>query len=244
MPRALARNHESIPGPGSIIAASFTSPLDVLYLTAIFDPIFTASHPDSLLVRPLSLFSAVQRAFASPEDVATPASGVDVPTLLRTHPERPIVIFPECTTTNGRGVLPFAPSLLATPRDTPIFPVSLRYTAADVTTPVPGAYLRFLWNFLSKPTHCIRVRIARSEFNTRSSQPAKVLEEDGRTASPVGLRGGVGADPEKQGQPGERKTLDRVADALARLGRVQRVGLGIEEKRAFLKAWTKSKKQR
>ena len=33
-----------LPGPGTIIASSFQSPLDVLYLAAIFDPVFTASY--------------------------------------------------------------------------------------------------------------------------------------------------------------------------------------------------------
>lgn len=41
----------------------------------------------------------------------------------------------------------------------------------------------------------------------------------------------------------ERKVLDKVADALARLGRVKRVGLGIREKSDFVKAWTKQRRR-
>lgn len=35
----------------------------------------------------------------------------------------------------------------------------------------------------------------------------------------------------------EKRLLDAVADALARLGRVKRVGLGAEEKEEFVRAW-------
>ena len=41
----------------------------------------------------------------------------------------------------------------------------------------------------------------------------------------------------------ERKVLDKVAEALARLGRVKRVGLGIREKSDFVKAWTKQRRR-
>ena len=55
-----------IPGPGSIIAASSTSPIDALYLAAIFDPVFTISYPTTRLVQPTSLLSAILRALAPP----------------------------------------------------------------------------------------------------------------------------------------------------------------------------------
>ena len=35
----------------------------------------------------------------------------------------------------------------------------------------------------------------------------------------------------------EQRLLDRVAEALARLGRSKRVGLTLEDKKAFVKAW-------
>jgi hypothetical protein len=40
----------------------------------------------------------------------------------------------------------------------------------------------------------------------------------------------------------ERKVLDRVADDLARLGRVKRVGLGVKEKEDFVRVWKKTRK--
>ena len=150
-------------------------------------------------------------------------------------------MFPECTTTNGKGILPFSTSLLTAPTSVKIFPISLRYTAADITTPLPGTYVRFLWNLLSKPTHCIRVRIAESLYNTSTSPTARTstrpsdLTYDDRASSSDTLLGS-----EDAGSPNgiDRKVLDKVAEALARLGRGKRVGLGVKDKISFIKAFT------
>jgi hypothetical protein len=40
----------------------------------------------------------------------------------------------------------------------------------------------------------------------------------------------------------EQKVLERVAEDLARLGRVKRVGLGVEDKVEFLKVWGRRKR--
>ena len=37
----------------------------------------------------------------------------------------------------------------------------------------------------------------------------------------------------------EKRVLDKVAESLARMGRVKRVGLGVKEKADFVKAWEK-----
>ena len=214
-----------VPHPGSVIAASFTSPVDAIYLAAVFDPVFTVSFPGTRKVRQISLFRAVAQAL-SPVQLSLPRASLrggsvtDIGALLQAHPDRIIVVFPECSTTNGKGVLPFSPSLLATPSSASIFPVSLRYTPPDITTPVPGAWATFLWNLLSRPTHCIRVRIAEGVSNTA-----------------VGLGEG-----ESTLAPEEQNMLDRIAESLARLGRNKRVGLTLVEKAAFVKAWANPKK--
>jgi 1-acyl-sn-glycerol-3-phosphate acyltransferase len=154
-----------------------------------------------------------------------------------------IVVFPECTTTNGKGILPLSPSLLNVPSTTKIFPINLRYSPPDITTPVPGRYWSFLWNLLSQQTHCIRVRIAEAVYNTAkpgdvsSEKKDKYLvnfldlpEEDSDTSSGMKKRV-VNAE--------EQKVLDQVGEALARLGRVKRVGLTVKDKAAFVGAWSK-----
>ena len=242
---SLARHHRArLPQPGSMIASSHTSPIDALYLAAIFDPVFTISYPTTRRVQRISLFHAILHAFQYPQqDPPSTANLVDLQTLIREHPHQAIVIFPECTTTNGRGILHFSPSLLTSPSTAKIFPISLRYTAADITTPVPGTYFSFLWNLLSKPTHCIRVRIAESVHNTSQSPTTRSatnspnsLGHDDRVSSSDTL---LGSEEDVNGA--ERRVLERIAEALARLGRVKRVALGVKEKQYFVKAWSKSK---
>ena len=157
-----------------------------------------------------------------------------------------MVVLPECTTTNGRGILPFSPSLLGTPSTAQIFPVNLRYSPADVTTPVPGTYLSFLWNLCSKPTHTIRVRIAEAVYNTTANQPVlgqskqdsydtNYFASDSGAETLVNDSDGDGLSAD------ERKLLERIGEDLARLGRVKRVGLTVREKAEFVKVWTKTR---
>ena len=245
---SLAKHHkERLPQPGSIIACSYTSPLDSLYLAAIFDPVFTASYPSTRLVQHISLFNAILRAFQYPRlQPPRNAKLIDLQTLIQQYPSQAVVVYPECTTTNGRGILPFSPSLLTAPSEAKIFPISLRYTAGDITTPVPGAYISFVWNLLSKPTHCIRVRIAESVYNTSQSPATRsftghkereILYED-RTSSSDTL---LGSEDTEIVNATEKRVLDKVAEALARLGRVKRVGLGVRDKEEFVKAWNKQR---
>lgn len=246
--RSLARHHKArLPQPGSIIASSHTSPIDSLYLAAIFDPVFTVSYPTTRLVQRISLFHSILRAFQYPQYDSPPTAKLtDLATLIRQHPHQAIVVFPECTTTNGRGILPFSSSLLTAPSTAKIFPISLRYTAADITTPIPGTYITFLWNLLSKPTHCIRVRIAESVYNssqspaTRSVATPGQLASDDRTSSSDTL---LGSEDVEGMSATEKRVLDKVAEALARLGRVKRVGLGVRDKEDFVKAWSKQRRR-
>ncbi|RDW59696.1 hypothetical protein BP6252_12783 [Coleophoma cylindrospora] len=249
---SLAKKHEGrVPQPSSIIASSFTSPIDSLYLAAIFDPIFTISYPHTRQVQYISLFGAILRALSKPKEF--PPKGAvmtDLRTLVAEHPKRIIVVFPECTTTNGKGIMPFSPSLLTTPATTKIFPISMRYTPPDITTPIPGAYWSFLWNLLSKPTHCIRVRIAEVVYNTSKPTDGAPLEKRDRymenLLNPSGDDSAMTSSTDTLtslgDQPGdintdERRILDKVGEALARLGRVKRVGLTVKDKAAFIEAW-------
>jgi hypothetical protein len=238
-------NAQRVPAPSSIIASSFTSPIDSLYLSAIFDPVFTVSYPHTRQVQVVSLLGAILRALSTPvEQPPKDAKLVGLETLVKNNPQRVIVVFPECTTTNGRGILPLSPSLLSAPATTKIFPVNLRYSPSDITTPLPGQYRSFLWNLLSQPTHCIRVRIAEVVYNTSKSINGNLLENFGEDTAVTSSSdaflgresgsGGVNAE--------EQKVLDKVGEALARLGRVKRVGLGVKDKMGFVAAWEKKRK--
>ncbi|KAL1643916.1 Lysophosphatidic acid:oleoyl-CoA acyltransferase 1 [Diplodia intermedia] len=248
------QDKKRLPHGGTIIASSFTSPLDALYLAAIFDPIFTISYPSTRLVQRVTCFRAILHALSKPADVPPPnATLVPIAKLIAQNPDASIVVFPECTTTNGRGILPFSPSLLTVPAKTKVFPVSLRYTPADVATPVPGTYFKFLWNLCSKPTHCIRVRIAEAVFNTAGFKLEIPSSSTGRDHSPQpnsrmsanafeGTPLGEGISEYAELGSEEKKVLDRVGEDLARLGRVKRLGLGVREKSDFVKAWSKKRR--
>lgn len=228
--------------PASVVAASFTSPVDAVYLAAVFDPIFTISYPHSRRVRRVGLWRALWHAL-SPAQLRTapPTTGAGanklttVAELLARHPRRVVAVFPECATTNGQGILPFSPSLLTVPGDVKIFPVSIRYTAPDITTPVPGAWWQFLWRLLSRPTHVMRIRIADAVYNT-----AGMVNGLGESSGAEG-RGGARArgDGGVEVSVEEQRVLDRVAETLARLGRNKRVGLTVTDKAKFVEAWKK-----
>jgi len=247
---SLAKNEDRVPAPSTVIASSFTSPLDSLYLAAIFDPIFTVSYPHTRQVEYISLFGSMLRALSKPKEFPSKGAKLtDLKTLIAQNPQRIVVVFPECTTTNGRGTMPFSPSLLTTPPGTKIFPISLRYTAADITTPVAGDYWTFIWNLLSHPTHCIWVRIAEAVYNTSIHVEAdkkfltNVLDslgENGLMSSSTETLTSLNEPLELNDE--ERKVLDKVGESLARLGRVKRVSLTVKKKSDFIEAWSKRKR--
>jgi hypothetical protein len=246
--RSISSNNARLPQAGSVIASTCASPIDALYLAAIFDPVFTASYPTTRLVEPISLFQAMLRPFLAPRQTPKPnANLVDLETLVAQHPSRAIVVFPECTPSNGRGILPMSPSLLSTPRSTKVYPVNLRYTSSDITTPIPHAYFTFLWNLCSQPTHIIRIRVAEavppaapttraSSYNTNYLD---TLDNGGSDADTL-----VGSEELEPMTKEEKAFLDKIGEALARLGRIKRVGLGVKEKQEFVAAWTRSKRRR
>lgn len=153
---------------------------------------------------------------------------------MKLHPKRIFVLYPECTTTNGRGILQFNESLLTAPMGSRIFPVNLRYTPADITTPLPGQYLAFCWRLLSKPTHCIRVRIAESVSRASLLDVRPISDKDMATNSTENFSGSGKSD---RGGSSDRELLIKIAEALARLGRTKRVGLSANDKVEFIDAW-------
>lgn len=270
----LASAKDHLPKAGTIVASSFTSPLDPLYLAGIFQPIFTRSYASTRKVERISLWSAIRLAFSQP--LVNPPANAKLVTLQRlsaVYPSKIICVFPETTTTNGRGILPLSPSLLSAGGDTKIYPVNLRYTPQDVTTPVPGGVISWFWNLLSKPSHQMRVRIAHRIYNSRAiDKPLSSISKTPASAKAAGtgydtnifdtpdFRKGwdatddagmdvdVGGDGDSDGDVeddvslDEQKVLDRVAEDLARLGRVKRVGLGVEEKIEFVGVWGKRRR--
>lgn len=248
-----------------------TSPLDVLYLAAIFDPIFSLGQPSSKKVRQVSLEGALAACFdvVNPLELGTARKDIELAKLTAQNPGRIIVVFPEGTTSNGRGILKLTPSLLSASKATKIYPLSLRYTPADVVTPMPGwtEVAKFIWRLNSAQSHCIRVRIGSptTMSSSRTSSPDLSSTQEASPPRPQARKGyesnyfdtlqqstakvmETESDDDEDDEDGltdfERNALDGVADTLARLGRVKRVGLGIEDKERFVEAWTKGRRKR
>jgi hypothetical protein len=168
------------------------------------------------------------------------------------NPNSIVCVFPECTTTNGRGILPLSPSLLSASGTTKIYPVNLRYAPQDITTPVSGGALSWLYKLLSKPTHQMRVRIATRVYNSATlDSPSKgakgsssgydtnIFDDlDFRNGLDTQFSGGMNVETGDGVSPDEQRVLDRVGEDLARLGRVKRVGLDMQDKIKFLKVWS------
>lgn len=209
-------------------------------------------------VEHITLLTAILRAFSRPL-LAPPKDATlhTVASLLKANPTRTIVVFPEATTTNGRGILRFAPSLDTTPAKIAIFPISLRYTPADVTTPIPETYFSTLYNLLSRPTHCIRVRIAEAIYNKpeketladyghledyHSELESEDTDEETRLLSSSSSDTVTDEKSPLTEDGGERqsKLSEKGGEALARIGRSKRVNLGVKEKIAFVESWGKN----
>jgi hypothetical protein len=114
--------------------------------------------------------------------------------------------------------------------------------------------LSFIWNLLSRPTHCIRVRIAEVVYNTsKPTDPVAekkeryltnfldTLGEDSAMTSSTDTLTSLSDQPAEVNAE-EKRILDKVGEALARLGRVKRVGLTVKDKAAFIDAWSKRKR--
>lgn len=91
------------------------------------------------------------------------------------------------------------------------------------------------------------MRIAESVHNTSqspatrnsTSQTEREMLYDDRASSSDTL---LNSEDAKSMNAAEKRVLDKVAEALARLGRVKRVGLGLKDKDEFVKVWTKQRR--
>lgn len=84
------------------------------------------------------------------------------------------------------------------------------------------------------------MRIAESVYNTSQSPATRSstsdLAHDDRVSSSDTLLGS-----EEDTNTAEKRVLHKVAEALARLGRVKKVGLGVKDKENFVKTWSKKR---
>ncbi|KAJ3385279.1 hypothetical protein HDU84_002383 [Entophlyctis sp. JEL0112] len=107
----LKRMTSSSIGSGDIIVANHSSYIDVLYLFAMYAPTFTMICPSTNAIRPVSLMTALFRTgeYPSPFDSSISSPRLDeICDSARARLSGPVVVFPEATTTNNRGLLQWA----------------------------------------------------------------------------------------------------------------------------------------
>lgn len=138
------------PRGGDIVVANRSSPLDVLLLAWAYPTALFASFDADMLFVERPIFSAILDAF----NLSRSQKGQNIDDFTKRHGTRVIVVFPECTASNNRGVLAFQPVMLDD-----AFVTAIKYSnPPTITTAVPGSYRAFLWALLCVPFHECRLR--------------------------------------------------------------------------------------
>ncbi|KAG5517955.1 hypothetical protein PMAC_000410 [Pneumocystis sp. 'macacae'] len=154
------KNISAEPKPKDIIISCCCSPLDILYLTFKYNPIFTISFSNTLLVEHVSGIKAMFYMLSTPKKPVH-EHNTTLDNLSKLYPNRIISVFPEGTTSNGRGLLLFTQSLQSSAPQTRIFPLSIKYNLY-LTTPHPGSLFTFLFRLTFKLSHKIHIKISKT----------------------------------------------------------------------------------
>ncbi|OCH84179.1 hypothetical protein OBBRIDRAFT_786495 [Obba rivulosa] len=168
--------------------------------------------------------------------VPAPAhSGSTAPSSLeeiRSRADRPVVVFPECTTSNGRGMLRFAEvfrGVKVPVTKFQVFVMSVRYDLPTAFTPtlalpIPSAFLNplpHIWSLttsLAPLTPSIRLLVPSESPSSGSFLLSEFLTEEN-----------------------DEPLAELCALLIAQLGKMKKLGLGWEDKAAFLELY-KTKK--
>ncbi|WVQ80134.1 hypothetical protein IAT38_002236 [Cryptococcus sp. DSM 104549] len=262
------------PRAGDLIIANWTGYVDVLYLAFRHSPTFllpvfsshnehnapktgrhtgtgsanistTLAQPPFLGYLPVPLLSLIARTGSLPDTYDIPPKGM-YKTLrdARRKEKRPVVVFPEGTTGNGRALLKFGEGTLAEGDvggdDQGIVWIKfLRHSpptgfAASATCPLPTPLKHLFFSQLYTPT-----AFAYRDLHVRTLHPAASPSSPSFLPSEILNNAPGGLDA--AGKDHKAVWREACATVLAETGRVRRVkGMGWVEKRAFLNYWVRS----
>ncbi|KDR83847.1 hypothetical protein GALMADRAFT_54978 [Galerina marginata CBS 339.88] len=152
---------------------------------------------------------------------------------LRRRSSRPIIIFPECTTSNGRGLLRFCDVFLQNVpvKDYQVFIMSIRYDpptdlAPTLTHTIPSTFLNPLPHVFSLTTS-----LSLAQLSIRRLAPSE------SPGSRLFITSEVLSD-----YAGEDPLSETCASLVAQMGKLKRTGLGWEDKSNFLQFYRGKKK--
>ncbi|TFK76005.1 hypothetical protein BDN72DRAFT_930502 [Pluteus cervinus] len=143
---------------------------------------------------------------------------------IRKKASRPVVVFPECTTSNGRGLLRFSNVFNQTiPTRHGVFIMCVRYDPPTALVPslshsVPSASLNPLYHFWSIASSLSPLTIS-----------IRLLDKADSPSSPLFIASEV-----LSGRPDEDQLSEASAVLISQIGRLKRVGMGWEDKYSFL----------
>ncbi|TFY59808.1 hypothetical protein EVJ58_g5549 [Rhodofomes roseus] len=202
---------------------------------AISSPTARAPTPRVSIVgfKQVSLFGILHAIGNVPEAVQPGTSGIKSLEEIRSNADRPVVVFPECTTSNGRGLLRFAELFkgVSVPvTKFKVFVMCVRYDPPAALSPTmthsipsnalnPIPHLFSLTTSLVPFTMSIRL-LAPSESPSSGSFLASEFLAEGKH---------------------DDYLTEACASLIAQIGKMKRVGFGWEDKIAFLEFY-KSKK--
>ncbi|KAJ3409555.1 hypothetical protein HDU80_000049 [Chytriomyces hyalinus] len=94
--------------PGDLIVANHASYVDIIYLFTMYSPAFTAINPKTGQLRQIPLYEAIMACGQHPSHLSDHTkSETTLPSLIESCRKlnKPVVLFPEATTSNNRALL-------------------------------------------------------------------------------------------------------------------------------------------
>ncbi|RIA84836.1 hypothetical protein C1645_742030 [Glomus cerebriforme] len=209
---------------GDVIVCNWTSYVEIFYLAFRFNPIFTQYYPATNTLRPISLWRAIWTTGSYP-NLDSPV-GIETFTLkelvnyAKTNQSKPIVIFPEGTTSNGRALLRFNPifkDILIPINDFKIHIFTVRYDFENFS-PTFTVGNKF-WHFSRLCCQFINILQVRSLISDESSfsrYSTSTMQSSAPLTVPEDIVG------------------SQVSIYMSQVGRLRNISLGIVKKKEFL----------
>ncbi|CAI2178118.1 16399_t:CDS:2 [Funneliformis geosporum] len=227
MPKTRERtNNRGGVDAGDIIVCNWVSYVEIFYLTFRFDPIFTQYYPATNTLRPISLWKAIWNTGSYP-NLDPPETETftlqELVSYAKSKRSRPIVIFPEGTTSNGRALLKFNPifkdvSIPVNDFKIHIFTVRYDFENFSPTYTVGNKF----WHFIRLCSQLINTLQVRSLISDESSFSRYFAPTAQKVTTPDDI------------------VDSQVLNYMVQVGRFRKTGLGIVEKKEFLDFYRKA----
>lgn len=141
----------------TLIVSNHVSVFDFLLYSASYSPIITTTLANGTVRVASSVWDVVLNSSAYPAS----GSGVSLSSVIESSDGVPVVVFPEATCTNGRGVLNFTPVLTHLDPDTPVIFSHLKYDYPFYSPCFTvGSLFLHLYSCLCQPWQLVKIKYA------------------------------------------------------------------------------------